>query len=459
MEIENQIGPFKAHWAQDISATVKGPREIQAPIDEVAYSVHSIPPEIMSHIFIGCLPNDGEVRPSSRCAPLLLMRVCRRWKDIALSTCQLWSSLDIDCIVAERRPWFRRGTLRGMETWFSRAHTLPLSLKIEYSKKSSQNPEDISELEPLSDLSALLPRAGRLTFGLHMMDWPMLVPAATPLLQLRSLTALLWDADLEYVIKNAPRLAELSWMRGLDRTLEFCPFASDTLTKLDIVSTGFSTAQFIGVLQHLPKLSHLACYVTPRDAGACTPLSFPNLRTLGLRRDFSGSAYSIDALALVTLPCLFHLEYDSWSNPNVLLPFLSRSECVIRELGCQILPIGTTAAEVRRKLGPFLHIEKLVVEMQLRHIRLTYWSTYVPIDYRLVVDFVRRRQAAVDANTPNPIAMAKLESLHITIDSKSDWPPTPTIENELRELISSGVDLKVRTADDDIEVWPEDRRV
>ncbi|KAJ7719145.1 hypothetical protein B0H16DRAFT_1255598, partial [Mycena metata] len=52
--------------------------------------VSTIPVEIISQIFLECLPADGRVRPSPHRAPLLLAQICRRWREIALGTGQLW---------------------------------------------------------------------------------------------------------------------------------------------------------------------------------------------------------------------------------------------------------------------------------------------------------------------------------------------------------------------------------
>ncbi|KAJ6465010.1 hypothetical protein C8R45DRAFT_910937, partial [Mycena sanguinolenta] len=143
----------------------------------------SLPTEIMTCVFIDCLPSDGNVRPSTGCAPLLLMWVCQRWKDIALSTRQSWSSLNIECITRRRGYLFRPGTLAGLEIWFSRAHTLPISLKIGCSIKLSQIPADISRLDPL-DISTVLPRLERLKITLPEDDWPRFIPTTTLLPQL-----------------------------------------------------------------------------------------------------------------------------------------------------------------------------------------------------------------------------------------------------------------------------------
>ncbi|KAJ7720030.1 hypothetical protein B0H16DRAFT_1224947, partial [Mycena metata] len=54
------------------------------------YPVISTPAELISEIFIACLPDNGRVQPSRHTAPLSLARICRHWREIALSTPQLW---------------------------------------------------------------------------------------------------------------------------------------------------------------------------------------------------------------------------------------------------------------------------------------------------------------------------------------------------------------------------------
>ncbi|KAJ7024269.1 hypothetical protein C8F04DRAFT_1270458 [Mycena alexandri] len=80
----------------------------------------SLPAEILGEIFIDCLEEEM-VSPDTQSAPLLLCNVCRRWRDVALSTPSLWSSLAIH-FPSHRR---RRNLYRN---WLSRAQNTPLSL-------------------------------------------------------------------------------------------------------------------------------------------------------------------------------------------------------------------------------------------------------------------------------------------------------------------------------------------
>ncbi|KAJ7029790.1 hypothetical protein C8F04DRAFT_887620, partial [Mycena alexandri] len=54
-----------------------------------------LPTEITSSIFLQCLPIQERVEPPPSRAPLLLTQVCHHWRQVALVTCRLWSSLYI----------------------------------------------------------------------------------------------------------------------------------------------------------------------------------------------------------------------------------------------------------------------------------------------------------------------------------------------------------------------------
>ncbi|KAJ7200849.1 hypothetical protein GGX14DRAFT_371966, partial [Mycena pura] len=65
-------------------------QELEQRLALVVYPVLTLPDEIISRIFVDCLPSHGRVCPSQRTAPLLLAQICRLWRDIALETCELW---------------------------------------------------------------------------------------------------------------------------------------------------------------------------------------------------------------------------------------------------------------------------------------------------------------------------------------------------------------------------------
>ncbi|KAF8194631.1 hypothetical protein BJ912DRAFT_924107 [Pholiota molesta] len=56
---------------------------------------HCFPDDMLREIFLACLPDQHNAIMSCREAPLLLGRVCRRWRSVVYSTPSLWASLHI----------------------------------------------------------------------------------------------------------------------------------------------------------------------------------------------------------------------------------------------------------------------------------------------------------------------------------------------------------------------------
>ncbi|KAF7348095.1 F-box domain-containing protein [Mycena sanguinolenta] len=95
--------------------------ELNAILDPMA----RLPVEISSDIFVWCLPDSP--RPHSGQAPLLFLRICHRWSDIAIATPTLWTS--ISC------PSLADGA--DLDIWLQRAGDLPLSISLHGSLHSS----------------------------------------------------------------------------------------------------------------------------------------------------------------------------------------------------------------------------------------------------------------------------------------------------------------------------------
>lgn len=108
----------------DATETFEACRYLLSPI-------RRLPAEILSAIFIACLPKDLYIIPSRRRAPLILSQVCSSWRTIASSTVRYTNlrrgatgkSKDIDRIHASM-----------MNLWLSRVAALPLSISVECSR-------------------------------------------------------------------------------------------------------------------------------------------------------------------------------------------------------------------------------------------------------------------------------------------------------------------------------------
>ncbi|KAG1813978.1 uncharacterized protein BJ212DRAFT_1432772, partial [Suillus subaureus] len=79
-----QLGEEKAVIIQSNTAC----RSLSSPI-------WRLPTEILSEIFLYCLPEDEHLVYASRQAPMLLTRICRRWREVAVGFPRLWCRLKV----------------------------------------------------------------------------------------------------------------------------------------------------------------------------------------------------------------------------------------------------------------------------------------------------------------------------------------------------------------------------
>lgn len=60
-------------------------------------TAQSLVVELLSDIFLECLPMDGLARIRLKEVPLTVSHVCRHWRFVSLSTCRLWARLNLRC--------------------------------------------------------------------------------------------------------------------------------------------------------------------------------------------------------------------------------------------------------------------------------------------------------------------------------------------------------------------------
>jgi hypothetical protein len=204
---------------------------------------------------------------------------------------------------------------------------------------------------------------------------------------------------------------------------------------------------------------------------------FLNLLSLRLRNSSLAQVSPIHALELLTLPHIQRLGCSSYLDPNVVLPFLSRSACAIRELEWDIdethdiwrhreimQAVETLRVTVHCKISRFLPLidpESNTYRQllpQLRHITVDY-DCYDTYDFLLnhtrisaILDVASRRRRA---NT----GTAQLESFHLVLRDSTEWDSWSAIfAAQLRHLISSGLDFTVALGDG-TAIWPEGSQI
>ncbi|KAK7000465.1 F-box domain-containing protein [Favolaschia claudopus] len=108
-----------------------------------------LPLELQSYIFLFMDSQSLPQKPNPNAAPILFLRVCRLWRDIALATPMLWTKIQIDT------PPCGPNHLGLCEMWLKRARSLPLSVTLRGPLRLDQNLQDmLAQYSPqLKDLT------------------------------------------------------------------------------------------------------------------------------------------------------------------------------------------------------------------------------------------------------------------------------------------------------------------
>ncbi|KAG1736364.1 hypothetical protein EDB19DRAFT_1721948 [Suillus lakei] len=84
-----------------------------------------LPTEVLCYIFIYSLPQTDHLSPESQSSPLLLTRICRRWREISMDMPSLWCRLSIEVDQENLQQWSF-----CYDSWLKRTRGHPLSLEM-----------------------------------------------------------------------------------------------------------------------------------------------------------------------------------------------------------------------------------------------------------------------------------------------------------------------------------------
>ncbi|KAK7001462.1 hypothetical protein R3P38DRAFT_2649592, partial [Favolaschia claudopus] len=131
-QIRAHILPYEAELAK-LNALIQ---HLSARRDQVKYYVDShkalishprrLPQDILAEIFLACLPTTHDAVMSPTEPPLLLGRICSRWRSIAFAFPRLWSSLHIYLRFVDAH----EKRVAAVDEWLKRASPLPLSISV-----------------------------------------------------------------------------------------------------------------------------------------------------------------------------------------------------------------------------------------------------------------------------------------------------------------------------------------
>ncbi|KIK66577.1 hypothetical protein GYMLUDRAFT_37736 [Collybiopsis luxurians FD-317 M1] len=285
---------------------------VQADIEALQVTVSPIrrlPLEILSEIFVHCLPKKKFIRPSPHEPPLLLTQICRRWRDVAISTSKLWSSILIT--VTERC----HPDISLVQTFMDRSAMHPLSFRINESLADADFTGSLhSEVFGLLWASHVRWKDIQLDYR----DWRMpesslaKIVQTPPSLETLSLHREYWDSEALDPLRrlsHAPHLRKISWsgvLKGYPNPADIMPLESlqklsldHTLTKADFMQNLRRSTQLVSCTLSV----YLASPIGVDPDAANVRLTFPNLKSFDITTD-AADEQIFDVLELPSLETL-----------------------------------------------------------------------------------------------------------------------------------------------------------
>jgi len=300
----------------------------------------AFPVELRAEVFLQFC-RDGWLCPIGKATegPLLLLQVCRAWKELALQAPQLWTSFEL-VVVAKALPGPKQSEflLSAMKRWIDRSRNLPLSFKLEYPESDATCHNLIrcilSSSARWHDVALKVPSTSLL---------PLWDAASNSFPSLRTLSMETFGA-CPFVLKDLG----LDWARITELNLSLITFPNldDFLHILtDAVSLKRCTMDALCVfnLDHaervsLPQLEHLALTMYGNNNGGILP-GRPELRFLAFLRTLSlpGLKSLTVGWALKTPP---HQTY--WSDCHTGFVHFLEESAHLDDLHLQWLPFDAT---------------------------------------------------------------------------------------------------------------------
>lgn len=299
-----------------------------------------IPPELIKAIFILCLPEERNSAMSSLEAPVLLGRICSTWRQISLTTPQLWSSFHI---VAPHRylPDSEERLLQRLgcvQMWLSRSGVCPLSISLFVPGLRLEDHDAMSILvESLVSFSRRWrhidfhspPATLRAVAALRLDDVPLLETLKLHF-DTRPLPLDGFNSG-NHPILRAPRLLSVSLYNVPTKWRELSINWS-RLTEICLdgaFSLRLNVEEALNTLDRLPKLTTCILHLKPTNVHDATmprvtPVVLPSLQTLRL-----ADCHNLDFRLFfdnIVAPMLRELQIGAVCNRQVRLehvPFLS----------------------------------------------------------------------------------------------------------------------------------------
>ncbi|TDL21797.1 hypothetical protein BD410DRAFT_789179 [Rickenella mellea] len=306
-----------------------------------APSIHRLPPEVLSGIFIQCLPKHCLPKPHSLEAPLFLCQICSFLRSVAVSTPQLWAAISMI------RNYERDGHREMLDLWIQRSGSHPLSFSLMYRGEES----DIDQL-----VDILVPHAWRwkdvlVAFPTDSVSHAFREAIEVGTCHLRALTVESIhclrsqyrgrQSQMPLEISLAHQLTEMSI--NVELELNFGTSVLNSVKRLSFYDpeahVGFNYVLYC--LEHCPAVENLTVKVSCNHLELPQTLNirtFPSLRHLDVSSITGRPHQFFGTLCLPNLHTLTcHWQIDSYhifhnSHADCIVKFLQRSQASLRNL-------------------------------------------------------------------------------------------------------------------------------
>ncbi|KAJ7081376.1 hypothetical protein B0H15DRAFT_1024875 [Mycena belliarum] len=337
----------------------KIPRQLRVELEHTRRSIkyhqalispwRRLPVEIMSEIFLFTLLDIGEDGPASvwweddRNGTLLLCKICRLWREIAISTPALWNILSFNLHDVSR-------PLDWVSTWLERSRSLPLYLQVVWNDRAL--PDVINPVISLF-ASHLHHIAGLWIDGLDIEDHeivnniesyprPTFPPIESPSAPILSTLGVdlppgsNWDW-ISAACKTSPCLSSLTTSQF---SFDWFPVAN--LTKLHFFDP-VSIATLLQVLEQAPHLQDISVDIkgpsTTSSSGSVLVMAAVSTLEITSADDHLGPF--LDQVAFPQLKDFSIHQLTRWPDAE-LHSFLTRSSCALRALDLYDIEINET---------------------------------------------------------------------------------------------------------------------
>ncbi|KAJ7866337.1 hypothetical protein B0H13DRAFT_2670765 [Mycena leptocephala] len=304
-----------SHLERSLSSALReGKILAQERLDSYKYPVLTLPNEIVSEIFMHFLPNHRFPPLTGLFSPTLLTHICRRWREIALSTPALWSA--IGASYDDGIPLKQKAHI--FDIWLKSSQFRPLSLQIIGT--------DVAKI-----LGVLVPHRARWEHleleCSSLSHLPVVVEGPMPLLRHLHLELDSFPALAVRAFREVPLLRTVVLNDGAALSI-ILPWAQ--LTSLTLLSV--YPREYVPVLHKTLNLVHceLEVCIDGDDDQPGPDITLPYLESLNLGSPVTGflEAFIVPALRSLRIP----EEFLGPSPIDSLTGFISKSGCKLEEV-------------------------------------------------------------------------------------------------------------------------------